>query len=50
MVPPLIMNTNHVVDLLSSTSLTQSTSQYFTISRGGNPLNRNLNCKVPYKY
>ncbi len=50
MAPPLIMNTNPVVDLLSSRSLVESTSQYLTISWGGNPPNRNLNCKVPCKY
>jgi hypothetical protein len=50
MVPPPIMNTNLVVDFLSSRSLAQSTSQYLTKFWGGNPLKRNLNCKVPYKY
>ncbi len=50
MAPPPIMNTNHVVDLLSSRSLTQSTSQYLTKPWGANPLKRNLNCKVPCKY
>jgi hypothetical protein len=50
MVPPPIMNTNPVVDLLSSRSPGQSTSQYPTKSWGGNPLKRNLNSKVPWKY
>jgi hypothetical protein len=46
----MIMNTNHVVDLISSRSSTQSASQYLTIFRDGIPLNRNLNCKVFRKY
>jgi hypothetical protein len=50
MAPPPIMNTNPVVDLLSSRSPAQSVSQYLTKSWGGNPLKRNLNCKVPCKY
>jgi hypothetical protein len=50
MVPPPIMNTNLVVDLLSSRSLAQSTSQYPTKSWGVNLLKRNLNWKVPCKY
>jgi hypothetical protein len=50
MVPPPIMNTNLVVDLLFSRSLAQSTSQYPTKSWGGNPPKHNLNCKVPCKY
>jgi hypothetical protein len=50
MAPPPIMNTNLVVDLLSSRSPTQFVSQYPTKSWGGNPLKRNLNCKVPCKY
>jgi hypothetical protein len=50
MAPPPIMNTNPMVDLLSSKSLAQSASQFPTKSWGGNPPNRNLNSKVPYKY
>ncbi len=50
MPPPPIMNTNHVVDLLSSRSPTQFTSQYSTKSWGGNPPKRNLNSKVLCKY
>ncbi len=50
MTPPPIMNTNHVVNLLSSRSPVQSASQYPTQSWGGNPLKRNLNSKVPCKY
>ncbi len=48
--PPPIMNTNPMVDLLSSRSPTQSTSQYPTTSWGDNPLRHNLNCNVPCKY
>jgi hypothetical protein len=44
------MNTNLMVDLLSSTSLAQSASQYPTKSWGGNHPKRNLNFKVFYKY
>jgi hypothetical protein len=50
MAPPPIMNTNHVVDLLSSRSSAQLASQYPTKSWGGNPPKRNLNSKVPCKY
>jgi hypothetical protein len=50
MAPPPIMNTNPVVDLLSSKSPAQSTSQYPTKPWGANPPKRNLNCKVPCKY
>ncbi len=50
MVPPFIMNTNHVVDLLSSRSLAQSASQYLTKSWGDDSLKHNLNCKVLCKY
>jgi hypothetical protein len=50
MAPPPIMNTNPMVDLLSSRSLAQSASQYPTKSWGDNPLKRNLNYKVPCKY
>ncbi len=50
MVPPPIMNTNHVVDLLSSRSPPQSTSQYLTKPWGVNPPKRNLNCKVACEY
>ncbi len=50
MAPPPIMNTNLVVDFLSSRSPAQSTSQYPTKPRGANPPKRNLNCKVPCKY
>ncbi len=50
MAPPPIMNTNLVVDLLSSRSSVQSASQYPTKSWGGNPPKRNLNSKVPCKY
>jgi len=50
MAPPPIMNINPMVDFLSSRSLTQFASQYPTISWGGNLVNRNLNCKAPYKY
>jgi len=50
MAPPPIMNTNPMVDLLSSRSLAQSTSQHPTKSWGGNPPKRNLNCKVLCKY
>jgi hypothetical protein len=50
MVPPPIMNTNFMVDLLSSRSLAQSASRYLTKSWGGNPLKCNFNCKVPCKY
>ncbi len=50
MAPPPIMNTNHVVDLLSSRSLAQSASQYPTKPWGANPPKHNLNCKVPCKY
>ncbi len=49
MAPPPIMNTNPMVDLLSSRSLAQFRSQYLTMSWGGNPPNHNLNCKVPCK-
>jgi hypothetical protein len=45
MAPPPIMNINLVVDLLSSRSPAQSTSQYPTKSWGGNPPKRNLNYK-----
>ncbi len=50
MPPPPIMNTNLMVDLLSSTSPTQSASQYSTKSWGGDPPKCNLNFKMPYKY
>jgi hypothetical protein len=50
MAPTPIMNTNLVVDLLSSRSSTQSASQYLTKSWGGNPSKCNLNCKVLCKY
>jgi hypothetical protein len=50
MAPPPIMNTNPVVDLLSSRSPAQSTSQYLTKSWGDNLPKHNLNSKVPYKY
>jgi hypothetical protein len=49
-VPPPIMNINHVVDFLSSRSLAQFASQYVTIFSSGNPLKRNLNFKVLYMY
>jgi len=49
MAPPPIMNTNLVVDFLSSRSLTQSASQYLTKSWGDNPSKCNLNCKMPCK-
>ncbi len=48
MAPLPIMNTNPMVDLLSSRSLAQSASQCPTKSWVGNPLKHNLNCKVPY--
>jgi hypothetical protein len=48
--PPPIMNTNHVVDLLSSRSPAQSVSQYPTTSWGDNPPKHNLNCNVLCKY
>ncbi len=50
MVPPPIMNTNLVVDLLSSRSPAQSASQYPTKSWGGNPPKCNFNYKVLCKY
>jgi hypothetical protein len=50
MAPPPNMNTNPMVDFLSSRSPTQSASQYPTIFWGGNPLNHILNCKVPCRY
>jgi hypothetical protein len=50
MVPPPIMNINHVVDLLSSRSPAQSTSQYPTKPCDANPRKHNLNYKVPCKY
>jgi hypothetical protein len=50
MAPPPNMNTNHVLDLLSSRSLAQSASQYPTKSWGGNPPKCNLNSKMPCKY
>jgi hypothetical protein len=50
MAPLPIMNTNLMVDLLSSRSPAQSASQYLTKSWGDNPLKRNLNYKVPCKY
>ncbi len=50
MVPPPIMNTNPMVDLLSSRSMAQSASQYPTKPWGVNPPKRNLNYKLPYKY
>jgi hypothetical protein len=50
MAPPPIMNTNLAVDLLSSRSLAQSTSQYSIKSWGSNLRKHNLNSKVPYKY
>jgi len=50
MAPPPIMNTNLMVNLLSSRSLAQSASQYPTKSWGDNPLKHNLNYKVPCKY
>jgi len=50
MAPSPIMNTNLVVDLLSSRSPAQLASQYPTKSWGGNPPKRNLNCKMPCKY
>jgi hypothetical protein len=50
MAPPPIMNTNHVLDLLSSRSSTQSASQYLTKSWGGDPPKCNLNSKVLCKY
>jgi hypothetical protein len=46
MAPPPITNTNLVVDLLSSRSPTQSTSQYLTKSWGGDRSKCNLNSKV----
>jgi len=49
-VPLPIMNINPVVDLLSSMSSSESTSQYPTIFWGGNPPKCNLNCKVPCEY
>ncbi len=50
MVPPPIMNTNLVVDLLSSRSPAQFASQYPTKPWGANPLKHNLNYKIPCKY
>ncbi len=50
MAPPPIMNTNPVVDLLSSMSPAQFTSQYSTKPWGVNLRKHNLKCKVPYKY
>jgi hypothetical protein len=50
MAPLPIMNTNLMVDLLSSRSPAQSASQYPTKTWGGNPLKRNLNYKVLCKY
>ncbi len=44
------MNTNLVVDLLSSRSQAQSALQYSTKPWGVNPSKHNLNCKIPYKY
>jgi hypothetical protein len=44
------MNTNPMVDLLSSRSMAQSASQYPTKPWGVNPPKRNLNYKLPYKY
>ncbi len=49
-VPFQIMNTNHVVDFLSSRPPTQFESQYLTKSWGDNPLKHNLNSKMPCKY
>jgi hypothetical protein len=43
--PPAITNTNPMVDTLSSRWSTQFSSQYPTISWGGNPLKCNLNCE-----
>jgi len=46
----VVSKTNPMVDLLSSRSLAQSTSQYLIISWGGSLSNHNLNCKVHYKF
>ncbi len=48
--PPPIVNTNPVMDLLSSRSSAQSASQYPTKPYSANPRKHNLNCKVPCKY
>ncbi len=48
--PPPIMNTNPVVDLLSSRSPAQFASQYLTKPCSVNLQKHNLNCKVPCKY
>ncbi len=50
MAPPTIMNTNPMVDLLSSRSLAQFVSQYPTKPLGANAPKRNLSCKVLCKY
>ncbi len=50
MVPPPIMNTNPVMDLLSSRSSAQFASQYLTKPWGVNPRKHNLKCKVLCKY
>ncbi len=50
MAPPLIMKTNHVVDILSSRSPPQSASQYPSISLDGVPPNCNFICNIPCKY
>jgi hypothetical protein len=50
MAPSPIMNTNLVVDLLSSRSPAQSASQYPTKPWGVNLWKHNLKCKVPCKY
>ncbi len=50
MAPPPIMKTNLVMDLLSSKSPLQSTSQYPSISLDGVALNCNFICNVLCKY
>jgi hypothetical protein len=50
MAPPPIMNTNPMVDFLSSRSPAQFASQYLTKPWGANPPKHNWNCKVSCKY
>jgi hypothetical protein len=50
MAPPPIMNTNIVMNLLSSRSLALSASQYLTKPWGVNLRRHNLKCKVLCKY
>jgi hypothetical protein len=50
MAPPPIIKINHVVDLLSSRSPPQSSSQYPNTSLDGVASNYNFICNIPYKY